>query len=638
MAGFGPTDSSPRQAQTCAQAHEPVRPVPAFPIRSLVTSLTITLLLFVTLGWHLWTSYRSIQKTLVEDFNIQRLSGVVVHLDEVLTMSARMVAATGDLGWETRYRLYEPQLDSALKEIIRFASEALMKDAAARTNAANIELVEMENKAFDLVRQGRRDEAAAILAGRRYENQKRLYAQGVKEIVLALQNRTTANLRGHRRALYVGLAFGLAALPVVALTWVSVLRGVRRHIIARRQAEEELRKHREHLAELVEQRTAQLTAANEELGRRAQELTEAEARYRDLFENAPDLMAVLDVPAGNVLECNATLADTLGLRKNDVVGGSFLRFYAPECRAAATETFATFAETGRVFNAERTLHRADGSALEVLVQATPIRDGSGKIIAGRCTWRDVTRLKEAEREVAKQVAALARSNAALEEFAYVASHDLQEPLRKILAFGDRLKAMCAENLTDQGRDYMERMLNASRRMQTLINDLLTFSRVTTQAHSHVAVDLNEVLREVLSDLEVAVEQAGAHVEVGSLPTLQADPTQMRQLFQNLIGNALKFRRAEESPRIRIQGESDEAMHRITVEDNGIGFEEKYAERIFGIFQRLHGRGEYEGTGIGLAVCQKIVRRHGGEISAKGKPGRGATFIVSLPIECRGNTA
>lgn len=632
MAGFSVPDSTPQAAHQGAQMGEPAQPVTVFPIRSLVASLAITLLLFAALAWHLWTSYRGIQKTLGEDFNIQRLNGVVVHLDEVLTMSARMVAATGDLSWEARYRLYEPQLDAALQEMIQLASEALMKDAAARTQASNLALVEMENQAFNLVRDGRLHEATGVLTSPEYEKQKTLYAQGVKEITLALQDHTAAELDLRRRALYLGLPFGLAALVAIALTWVSVLRSVRRHIIERRRAKEELEKHREHLAELVRERTAQLTRANEELARRAQDLTQAEARYRDLFENAPDLMAVLDVPGGNVRECNQTLASTLGLPKEDIVGGSFLRFYAPECRAPATDTFADFAQTGRVFNAERTLQRADGSTIEVLVQATPIRDGSGKIIAGRCTWRDVTRLKQAEREVARQVAALARSNAALEEFAYVASHDLQEPLRKILAFGDRLKTICAEGLTDQGRDYMERMLNASQRMQTLINDLLTFSRVTTQVHSHVAVDLNEVLREVLSDLEVPVEQTGACVDIGPMPTVQADPTQMRQLFQNLIGNALKFRRAEESPQIRIRSESSDTRHHITVQDNGIGFEEKYAERIFGIFQRLHGRGEYEGTGIGLAVCQRIVKQHGGEIAARGIPGRGATFIVSLPIE------
>jgi len=585
----------------------------------------------------LWTSYRGVQKTLEEDFSIQRLSGVVVHLDEVLTMSARMAAATGDPEWERRYRVYEPQLDAALKDVMHLASEALMRDAVGRTNAANLRLIEMENKAFSLVRDGRRDEATAVLTGPEYEGQKQNYSQGMKEITAVLQDRAAASLHDRRHGLYLAFVVGLATLIIVVVIWVTVLRGVRRHVAERRRAERELERHREHLAELVAERTTQLTVANEGLARHARDLAQAEARYRDLFENAPDLMAVLEAPTGQVLECNTTLAGALGLCKDDIVGRPFLDLYTPECRAPAAETFAAFVQTGHVSNAERTLRRADGSLLEVLVQASPIRDGSGRIIAGRCTWRDVTRLKQAEREVARQVAALARSNAELEEFAYVASHDLQEPLRKILAFGDRLKATCAEGLPGQGPDYMERMLNAARRMQTLIDDLLTFSRVTTQARPHVSVDLNEVLGEVLSDLEVRIEQSEAQVEVSALPTVQADPTQMRQLFQNLVGNALKFRRREVSPRIRIRAESVGAMSRISVEDNGIGFEEKYAERIFGIFQRLHGRGEYEGTGIGLAVCQKIAKRHGGEIVARGAPGRGATFIVSLPIEHGGST-
>ncbi|MBP7936332.1 MAG: PAS domain S-box protein [Phycisphaerae bacterium] len=637
MAGFGVQESTAQGAQLHEAARLPSQRIPPFPIRSLIACLAVTALLFAALAWHLWTSYRGVQKTLEEDFSIQRLSGVVVHLDEVLTMSARMAAATGDPQWERRYRVYEPQLDAALKDVMRLASEALTRDAVSRTNAANLRLIEMENKAFSLVRDGRRDEAAAVFTGREYEDQKQDYSQGMKEITTVLQDRAAASLHGRRRELYLGFVVGLATLTIVVMIWVSVLRGVRRHIAERRRAERELERHREHLAELVEERTTQLTIANEELARHARDLAQAEARYRDLFENAPDLMAVLEAPSGQVLECNTTLVGALGLRKEDIVGRPFLDLYTPECRAPAADTFAAFVQTGHVSNAERTLRRADGSLLEVLVQASPIRDGSGRIIAGRCTWRDVTRLKQAEREVARQVAALARSNAELEEFAYVASHDLQEPLRKILAFGDRLKATCAEGLPGQGPDYMGRMLNAARRMQTLIDDLLTFSRVTTQARPHVSVDLNEVLGEVLSDLEVRIEQSEAQVEVSALPTVQADPTQMRQLFQNLVGNALKFRRREVSPRIRIWAESVGVMSRISVEDNGIGFEEKYAERIFGIFQRLHGRGEYEGTGIGLAVCQKIVKRHGGEIVARGAPDRGATFIVSLPIEHGGSS-
>ncbi len=252
---------------------------------------------------------------------------------------------------------------------------------------------------------------------------------------------------------------------------------------------------------------------------------------------------------------------------------------------------------------------------------------------------------------------LARSNAELQEFAYVASHDLQEPLRKIQAFGDRLKIKYGEVLTDQGRDYLERMQNAAIRMEALIDDLLTLSRVTTRAQPFMPTNLTQVVQEVLSDLEVRIQQTGGRIEVGELPTLEADPIQMRQLLQNLIGNALKFHRAEEPPAIKIYsqrltererrptdseagartratGMNSSERCQIFIEDNGIGFDEKYTSRIFNAFQRLHGRSEYEGTGMGLAICRKIVERHDGSITAQSVLGQGSTFVVTLPLQQR----
>jgi signal transduction histidine kinase len=239
-------------------------------------------------------------------------------------------------------------------------------------------------------------------------------------------------------------------------------------------------------------------------------------------------------------------------------------------------------------------------------------------------------------------AKLERSNKELQDFASVASHDLQEPLRKVQAFSDRLKTRSAAGLDDSGRDYLDRIQNAARRMQTLINDLLTFSRVATKAQPFEPVDLTSATRDVLADLEVRIEQTGGHVDLGDLPTVEADPLQVRQLMQNLIGNALKYHRTEEPPVVKVTGstlapepngetEAGRELCQILIEDNGIGFEQIYAERIFTIFQRLHGRNEYEGTGVGLAVCRKIVERHGGSIKARSAPGQGSTFLVTLPV-------
>jgi len=254
--------------------------------------------------------------------------------------------------------------------------------------------------------------------------------------------------------------------------------------------------------------------------------------------------------------------------------------------------------------------------------------------------RDMSRSHEELKFYAKK---LERSNKELQDFASVASHDLQEPLRKIQAFSDRLRSKCAGALDETGRDYLDRIQNAAGRMHTLINDLLTYARVATKAQPFVTTDLVSITREVVSDLEARIEQVKGRVEVGELPSVEADPLQVRQLMQNLIGNSLKYHRPDVPPVVSIYShhltegpfKTESAPSgpycQILVEDNGIGFEEIYAEKIFTIFQRLHGRTEYEGTGVGLAVCRKIVERHGGTITARSTPGKGSTFMVTLPV-------
>ena len=238
----------------------------------------------------------------------------------------------------------------------------------------------------------------------------------------------------------------------------------------------------------------------------------------------------------------------------------------------------------------------------------------------------------AERELAAQAAELERSNRELEQFAYVASHDLQEPLRKIQAFSDLLENVAAEGLGERGRDYVGRMRQAAHRMQTLIEDLLAFSRVSRTGTRQVPVDLMQVAREVLTDLEGRVESTGGRVELEPLPVVLADPVQMRQLLQNLVANALKFHRPGVPPRVRVWAEPGaDGGVQLRVRDNGIGFDERYLDRIFNPFQRLHGRDGYEGTGIGLAICRRIAEHHRGSITARSTPGQGSTFEVALPI-------
>ncbi len=251
---------------------------------------------------------------------------------------------------------------------------------------------------------------------------------------------------------------------------------------------------------------------------------------------------------------------------------------------------------------------------------------------------DVTELK-------KRQAKLERSNQELQQFASIASHDLQEPLRKIEAFGNRLKSICAHQLGEEGALYLERIQSSTSRMRGLINDLLTYSRVTTKSRPFEPCNLEFIAAEVVSDLQLQVEESGGRVEIGKLPIIDADAMQMRQLLQNLISNAIKFRREEVAPVVKISVQSAAGgpllagpagtagdMCELTVSDNGIGFDMKYVGRIFDIFQRLHSRSEYAGTGIGLATCRKIVERHGGMLQATSEPGKGATFTASLPVK------
>lgn len=238
---------------------------------------------------------------------------------------------------------------------------------------------------------------------------------------------------------------------------------------------------------------------------------------------------------------------------------------------------------------------------------------------------------ESSNELLRHAAELARSNAELEQFASIASHDLQEPLRKVQTFAAQINATEADRLSEQGQDFLRRMSDAAGRMRALIDDLLAFSRVSTKGRPFAPVALDDVVALALSDLEIAIADSGARVDVGPLPELEADAVQMRQLLLNLIGNALKFRRDGVTPEVRVAARVADGVAELTVADNGLGFDPAFASRIFRAFERLHGASAYPGTGIGLALCRKIVERHHGTITADGAEGAGATFTVRLPV-------
>jgi PAS domain S-box-containing protein len=375
---------------------------------------------------------------------------------------------------------------------------------------------------------------------------------------------------------------------------------------------------------------------------RTQELQKLQRRNEHILNSAGEGIYGLDMQ-GKTTFVNPAAAKLSGFKLDELVGRLEHEVFHRIAPSSTEATQAPFVSKDGGNATEQTFYRKDGSSFLVEYVRTPILENNRQMGAV-VIFKDITERKRADETLARKAAELARSNAELEQFAYVASHDLQEPLRKIRAFGDRLKAKLDSTEVGEGRDYLQRMQSAAARMQTLINDLLTFSRVISTTQPFVPVDLGAVTREVLGDLEVRIEQTKAKIEVGELPTIDADPMQVRQLLQNIIGNALKFQPPNGVPLVKITAQlvkkpfasaaeptPDDEVCEISIKDNGIGFDEKYRDKIFAMFQRLHGRSEYEGTGVGLAVCRRITDRHSGTITATSKPGEGATFIVRLPV-------
>lgn len=306
-----------------------------------------------------------------------------------------------------------------------------------------------------------------------------------------------------------------------------------------------------------------------------------------------------------------------------------------EARSRQDAHLARSAEEGRVTE-ETWCRRKDNGRFWADLTLTALRDERGELLGHVVVVRDASRRRAAEAALAEQSAALARSNVELSQFAYVASHDLSAPLHKVKAFAERLKARVEPLLDDEGREYLARMMRAVGGMQSLIDGLLALARVTTRGGSAEPLDLATLARDVVDGLDLAGAHPGASVEIGPLPRIQADPLQMRQLLQNLISNALKFQPPGAKPVVRVRGgTAPGGLCELFVSDNGIGLDMKFAERIFQPFQRLNSAFDYEGSGMGLAICRKIVSRHGGSIGVSSKPGHGTEFKVTLPVSQKG---
>ena len=390
-----------------------------------------------------------------------------------------------------------------------------------------------------------------------------------------------------------------------------------------------------------------------------QKIEEAEATLRGAIELAELGTWELDVETG-IVTYNDQMKAWSGFETNTEGIDTIFNSIHERDRSRVKAAVDRARESGLPgdYDEEYTMvSRKTGTERVVHAQGRTYFDAQGKPLKIIGSAQDITRQLSLQQELEHQVGQrtqqlqdsvqdLKRSNENLQQFAYVASHDLQEPLRKIQSFGDLLRNQYGEQLGETGNDHLSRMRTSANRMSTLIRDLLTYSRISTQQDSSTPVALDSVLMTVLADLDLLINETSAVVDVASLPTVQGDKSQLGQLFQNLLNNALKFRQPGASPHVSITSRTvaaadlppvvkparlATAYHCIAVADQGIGFDEQYVERIFQVFQRLHGKSQYAGTGIGLAICEKVAANHGGAITAQSQPGKGATFSVYLPV-------
>lgn len=345
----------------------------------------------------------------------------------------------------------------------------------------------------------------------------------------------------------------------------------------------------------------------------------------NIIQTMPDFLILADIN-NLVVEINPTLEAVLAQGRDHLIGMPVNSFFPTD---AINEILRN---AGQISNYQSRMNTGPGKNIHVLVSAAYIRKNEKHVIGTVYIIHDVTEMKKAESELASLNRRLLESNRSLNEFAYVASHDLQEPLRKIRSFGTLLTEKHSPHIPEQGKEYIDKMNNAAERMQNLITDLLDYSRIGSGEVELKEISLEELVRDVIEDLEVSISRNGGAVQVSALPVIEGNRLLLRQLFQNLLGNALKFSRPDTAPEIRIFADTGDTPGncRIIVEDNGIGIPADQAESVFRVFHRLHGKDEYTGSGIGLSICKKVMERHKGSISLTSTVGEGSRFILSFP--------
>jgi PAS domain S-box-containing protein len=570
----------------------------------------------------------------------EELDRAELHASQLRTVASETLIAVLDI--ETGARGYLLTGDRFARDEFEAAAERLRQgrfverlkrlleaDPIERRSASRIELLlaEQVSIAEFAVELGPENVSPGILArGRLIMDALREEIDGILseegEDVLSLRKRSERQDRFLLAIQVGGLAFGLLGGLVAALLFASGIVGR----VNRLERNSGLLAEGEPLAELP--------GGNDEIGSLGRAMEGAAARLREtrgllqgVVDGTPDVVYVKDLQ-GRYLLMNRAGRSYLNRRSEDIVGKTDEELYDPELAARIRETDRAVIESEDILVYEST-DRGGKPVWHFLTTKGPFRDGTGRVAGLFGISRDITDRKRMEDELEARADELARSNKELEHFAYVASHDLQEPLRIVAGYAQLLGKRYGDRLDQDAEEFIGFMVDGVRRMQELINGLLQYSRVGTKGEEMARIDLDVAVNDAVANLEVAIEENGAQVTRDDLPEVVADRRQLAQLFQNLIGNAIKFH-GDRAPAAHVGAERRNGEWVVEVRDNGIGIDPDHRDRIFDIFERLHGRERYEGTGIGLAICKKIVERHGGRIWVESQARRGAAFRFTIP--------
>ncbi len=616
------------------------------PITVLTVVLVITWAVLAGLGWLSYRSYREKRTTTARHLRIEELRGSIIHLNEVLTMSARMAALTGDLQWEERYRRFEPRLDIAIKEAIALAPGSHSGQGAADTDAANIKLVEMENQAFDLVRQGRAEEAKAVLFSDQYESQKQVYAEGMDRFEAGLADAVSAALQQGERLSFLQTGVVFLLMPFLIIGWVVVFRAVSNWKTT-------LVKHAEELAEVNQ-------SLDKKVAERTQALREAKDYTDSVIRSMSDMLLVVS-PDGRIVTVNQAACELLGYPERELIGQpASLLFQEEEDTTqlilsqhplpVKRTVLRRLAKEGSVSNGDKSLLTKSGKKIPVLLSGAVMRDDEDEIRGIVCLAPDITERKKAEEELTAYNVALESANKASDRFREAAkaanrakseflanmSHEIRTPMTAILGFTDILLNDLKEPKAIEAAQTVNR--NGKHLLQ-IINDILDISKIEA---GKVEMEMirwspRQVVAEVVSLLYVRADAKGLTLSgeyKGPLPeTITTDPARLRQILVNLVGNAIKF---TETGGVRIvtrlvEGPEEEPQLRFDVIETGIGIPEDEIKNLFEPFTQADGSSsrKFEGTGLGLAISRQLARMLGGDITARSKPGEGSTFTVTV---------